>query len=125
VEIPIIFPKTKCHHRLQKLLREIPALVKILALVKTLVLGKQLKIPGQRLAIARGIVGDRPILILDESTAGLDPVSESHVLERLLESRKGKTTILITYRPSVIERSDWIVLLDQDRVKITSDFPLV
>ncbi|PMB25897.1 peptidase domain-containing ABC transporter [Fischerella thermalis] len=72
----------------------------------------------QRLAIARGIVTDPPILILDESTAGLDPVSESHVLERLLQSRKGKTTILITHRPSVIERSDWIVLLDQGRVKM-------
>jgi ATP-binding cassette, subfamily C, bacterial len=72
----------------------------------------------QRLAIARGIVTDPPILILDESTAGLDPVSESHVLERLLQSRKGKTTILITHRPSVIERSDWIVLLDQGQVKM-------
>ncbi|MBE9192395.1 peptidase domain-containing ABC transporter [Gloeocapsopsis crepidinum LEGE 06123] len=72
----------------------------------------------QRLAIARGIVTDPPILILDESTAGLDPVSESHVLERLLEFRKGKTTILITHRPSVIERSDWIVLLDKGQVKI-------
>ncbi|MBK1988092.1 peptidase domain-containing ABC transporter [Sphaerospermopsis aphanizomenoides BCCUSP55] len=72
----------------------------------------------QRLAIARGILNDPPILILDEATAGLDPVSESHVLDRLLEHRKGKTTILITHRPSVVHRSDWIVLLDKGKVQI-------
>ena len=67
----------------------------------------------QRLAIARGIVTDPPILILDESTAGLDPVSESQVLERLLYTRHGKTTIMITHRPSVIERVDWVIFLDK------------
>lgn len=73
----------------------------------------------QRLAIARAIVNDPPILILDESTAGLDPVSETEVLERLLENRKGKTTILISHRPSTIKRADWIVLIDQGQVKLT------
>ncbi|MBE9037974.1 peptidase domain-containing ABC transporter [aff. Roholtiella sp. LEGE 12411] len=72
----------------------------------------------QRLAIARGILTDPPILILDEATAGLDPVSESQVLDRLLEYRKGRTTILITHRPSVINRADWIVLIDKGQVKI-------
>jgi len=72
----------------------------------------------QRLAIARGILTDPPVLILDEATAGLDPVSESQVLDRLLEYRKGKTTILITHRPSVIHRADWIVLLDKGQMKI-------
>jgi ATP-binding cassette subfamily B protein/ATP-binding cassette subfamily C protein len=72
----------------------------------------------QRLAIARGILTNPPILILDEATAGLDPVSESHVLDRLLESRKGKTTILITHRPSVVNRADWIVLMDKGQVQI-------
>jgi ATP-binding cassette, subfamily C, bacterial len=57
-------------------------------------------------------------LILDEATAGLDPVSESQVLDRLLEYRKGRTTILITHRPSVINRADWIVLIDKGQVKI-------
>lgn len=72
----------------------------------------------QRLAIARGILTDPPILILDESIAGLDPVSESQVLERLLNYRKGKTTIMITHRPSVINRADWVVLLDQGQLQI-------
>ncbi len=72
----------------------------------------------QRLAIARGILTNPPILILDEATAGLDPVSESHVLDRLLKYRQGKTTILITHRPSVVNRADWIVLLDKGQVQI-------
>ncbi len=72
----------------------------------------------QRLAIARGILTDPPILILDEATAGLDPVSESQVLDQLLESRKGRTTILITHRPSVINRADWIVLLDKGQIQM-------
>lgn len=72
----------------------------------------------QRLAIARAIVNDPPILILDESTAGLDPVSEFQVLEQLLYHRQGKTTILITHRPSVIKRADWVVLLDKGQLKI-------
>ena len=60
----------------------------------------------QRLAIARAIVTDPPILILDESTGALDPVSEAKVLDRLLEYRQGKTTILISHRPKVIQRAD-------------------
>jgi ABC-type bacteriocin/lantibiotic exporter with double-glycine peptidase domain len=72
----------------------------------------------QRLAIARAIVTDPPILILDESTGALDPVSEAQVLDKLLEYRQGKTTITISHRPKVIQRADWIVLLEQGLLKI-------
>jgi ATP-binding cassette, subfamily C, bacterial len=72
----------------------------------------------QRLAIARAIVNNPPILILDESTGGLDPESESLVLEKLLSSRRGKTTILISHRPRVISRADSIIFLEQGKVKI-------
>jgi ABC-type bacteriocin/lantibiotic exporter with double-glycine peptidase domain len=72
----------------------------------------------QRLAIARAIATNPPVLILDESTGALDPVSETRVLDRLLEQRRGKTTILISHRPNVIQRADWIVMLDQGRLKI-------
>lgn len=71
----------------------------------------------QRLAIARAILNDPPILILDESTAGLDPVSEAKVLDQLLEHRQGKTTILISHRPRVVNRADWLILLDQGQLK--------
>jgi ATP-binding cassette subfamily C protein len=72
----------------------------------------------QRLAIARAIATDPPVLILDESTAGLDPVSEAQVLDRLLQHRRGKTTILISHRPRVISRADWIVFLEQGKLKL-------
>ncbi|MBD0345763.1 MAG: peptidase domain-containing ABC transporter, partial [Coleofasciculus sp. Co-bin14] len=72
----------------------------------------------QRLAIARAIVNDPPVLILDESTGALDPVSETQVLDQLLEHRQGKTTIMISHRPRVIQRADWIVLLEQGRLKL-------
>jgi ATP-binding cassette, subfamily C, bacterial len=72
----------------------------------------------QRLAIARAIVTDPAVLILDESTSGLDPVSEAQVLDQLFQHRLGKTTILITHRPKVINRADWIVLLEQGQLKL-------
>jgi len=72
----------------------------------------------QRLAIARAIVTDPPVLILDESTAGLDPVSETQVLDNLLSHRKGKTTILISHRPTVINRANWVVLLEKGTLKL-------
>lgn len=71
----------------------------------------------QRLAIARAIATEPPVLILDESTAGLDPVSEAEVLEKLFKHRRGKTTILISHRPRVINRADWIIYLEQGELK--------
>ena len=71
----------------------------------------------QRLAIARAIATDPPILILDESTGALDPVSETQVLDSLLYYRRGKSTIMISHRPKVIQRADWIVMLENGRLK--------
>ncbi|MEH2124051.1 peptidase domain-containing ABC transporter [Nostoc sp.] len=72
----------------------------------------------QRLAIARAIVTQPAVLILDESTGALDPVSERQVLDRLLSHRHNQTTILISHRPKVIQRADLIVFLEQGRLKI-------
>ncbi len=72
----------------------------------------------QRLMLARALVTNPPILILDEATANLDPVSEAQLLTRLLDHRKGQTTILISHRPRVINRADWIVLLDHGQLQL-------
>ncbi|MCJ8282846.1 MAG: peptidase domain-containing ABC transporter, partial [Rivularia sp. ALOHA_DT_140] len=72
----------------------------------------------QKLAIARAIVTEPPILILDESTGALDPVSEAQVLDNILSYRREKTTIMISHRPKVIQRADWIVMLEQGHLKI-------
>lgn len=73
----------------------------------------------QRLAIARAIVTNPPILILDESTGALDPTGEAEVLDRLLHCRQGKTTIIISHRPPVITRANWVVFLDNGKLKLT------
>jgi ATP-binding cassette subfamily C protein len=71
----------------------------------------------QRLAIARALIHNPAVLILDESTSGLDPVSEMELLDRLLEHRRGQTTILISHRPSVIQRAAWLVALENGCLK--------
>ena len=73
----------------------------------------------QRLAIARALLSDPPILILDESTSGLDPISETRVLDKLLPYRAGKTTILISHRPSLVRKSEWIVFLEKGHLKLS------
>ena len=77
----------------------------------------------QRLALARALINNPAILILDESTSALDPVLEQRLMDQLLEHRRGRTTILVSHRPSVILRSDWIVYIDHGRVK-QQDNPL-
>ena len=71
----------------------------------------------QRLAIARALINHPPLLILDESTSALDPVLEQRLMDQLMEYRRGHTTILVSHRPSVILRADWIVYLERGQVK--------
>ena len=72
----------------------------------------------QRLALARAMVNNPPILILDESTGGLDPILEAKVLDKLLFYRQGKTTIMISHRPRVIMRADRLILIDKGKLKL-------
>ncbi|MGD1901795.1 MAG: peptidase domain-containing ABC transporter [Geitlerinemataceae cyanobacterium] len=73
----------------------------------------------QRIALARALLLEPPILILDEATANLDPPTEKRVMDRVLASRRGRTTILISHRPNTIERAEWIVWLEAGEVKFS------
>ena len=71
----------------------------------------------QRLSIARAIVRNTPILILDEPTASLDARTEQQVLANLSEWGTGKVIFLITHRLSTIRNADQIAFLENGRIK--------
>src|SRR5690606_36079594 len=67
------------------------------------------------LAIARAILRDAPILILDEATTALDTESERLVQEALERLMPDRTTLVIAHRLSTIEHADQVLVLDQGR----------
>lgn len=70
----------------------------------------------QRISIARALMKNAPILILDDSVSAVDTKTEKIILENLKQSRRGKTTILIAHRISTIERMDKIIFIDNGEV---------
>lgn len=66
----------------------------------------------QRISIARALMKDAPILILDDSVSAVDTKTEAAILENLREVRQGKTTILIAHRISTIEKMDQILFIE-------------
>lgn len=70
----------------------------------------------QRLAIARVLLKNAPILILDEATAGLDPVTEQELMREIYELMEGRTTLVITHRLTGLELMDQILVLHKGQV---------
>lgn len=70
----------------------------------------------QRISIARALMKNASILILDDSVSAVDVKTEKSILENLYETRKGKTTILIAHRITTIEKMDKIIFIDDGRV---------
>ena len=71
----------------------------------------------QRISIARALLKDAPILILDDSVSAVDTRTEKIILDNLKSSRANKTTLLIAHRISTVERLDKIVFLNEGRVE--------
>jgi len=70
----------------------------------------------QRLSVARAIIKNAPILILDEPTSSLDAISEEIVFAALRRLRAGRTTIVIAHRLSTVRDADCILVLDAGRI---------
>ncbi|MCB1107596.1 MAG: ABC transporter ATP-binding protein [Chlamydiia bacterium] len=70
----------------------------------------------QRIAIARAILVDAPILILDEATSSLDSVTEKYIQESLETLMKDRTTIVIAHRLSTLSRMDRILVFDKGKI---------
>jgi ABC-type multidrug transport system fused ATPase/permease subunit len=70
----------------------------------------------QRLSVARAIIKDAPILILDEPTSSLDAISEEIVFTALKRLRAGRTTIVIAHRLSTVRDADRILVLEEGRI---------
>jgi ATP-binding cassette subfamily B protein len=70
----------------------------------------------QRIAVARAILKDAPILLLDEPTAALDPESEHAIATALRDLRKGRTTIVVAHRLQTVVGADKIHMIENGRV---------
>lgn len=70
----------------------------------------------QRISIARAILRDPPILILDDSLSAVDNITETKLLKNIKKIRVGKTTIIIAHRISTIKHADFIIVLDEGKI---------
>jgi ATP-binding cassette subfamily C protein CydCD len=77
----------------------------------------------QRLVLARALLADAPVLVLDEPTAHLDPATAQSLMDDVLDAARGRTILLITHRAEGLERMDEVVALDAGRLRAASSSP--
>lgn len=70
----------------------------------------------QRVSIARALIADPEILLLDDSLSAVDAKTETRIIANIRRSRAGKTTFITTHRLSAVQHADWIIVLDQGRI---------
>ncbi|MBT2571842.1 ABC transporter ATP-binding protein [Planococcus sp. ISL-110] len=70
----------------------------------------------QRISIARALIKNPEILILDDSLSAVDAKTEARIIENIQAERSGKTTIITTHRLSAVKHADWIVVLDDGKI---------
>ncbi|MFH1488738.1 MAG: ABC transporter ATP-binding protein [Pseudomonadota bacterium] len=75
----------------------------------------------QRLTIARALLSDPPILILDDALSMVDTRTEERILNRVLTMRQGKTNLIVSHRISTISRADKIAVMEKGRLVETGD----
>ena len=75
----------------------------------------------QRIAIARALILDPEILILDDSVSAVDTDTEEKILQHLREHRKGKTNIIVAHRISTLQDADQIIVIDEGRIAERGD----
>ncbi|MEW9501690.1 ABC transporter ATP-binding protein [Jeotgalibacillus marinus] len=87
--------------------------------LETLVGEKGVALSGgqkQRISIARALIKDPAVLILDDSLSAVDAKTEANILDNIRRERSGKTTIITTHRLSAVEHADWVIVLDEGQV---------
>jgi ATP-binding cassette subfamily B protein len=70
----------------------------------------------QRIAIARAIVANPRVLVLDDATSAVDPSKEGEIRDAMKTVMSGRTTIVIAHRPGTIALADRVILLDEGKV---------
>jgi ATP-binding cassette, subfamily B, multidrug efflux pump len=87
--------------------------------LQTLVGEKGVALSGgqkQRISIARALIKNPEILILDDSLSAVDAKTETNIIDNIQRVRKEKTTIITTHRLSAVEHADWIIVLDDGAI---------